>query len=399
MDCVKMESNHKTMKKILIVNNNMHIGGVQKALLNLLWSIRDKYDITLLLFYKGGAYLKDIPPEVKVITPNSCYRYLGMTKDDRLCFKDRLVRGLFAGISRVFGRRYAVTIMGIGQKQLGNFDAAISYLHNGAQKAFYGGCNDFVLNHVSADKKIAFLHCDYRQTGVNDSENTAQYGKFDAIAACSKGCGDLFLQACPQYKDKVNVVYNCQMYDRIQRSAEEQPVKLCEDKINIVTVSRISKTKGIDRAISAIGQLEEKHKLHYYIIGDGMQQGEISRLIKENDMQNTVTLCGKMENPYGHVKAADLLLIPSRHEAAPMVINESACLGTPVLSTETSSAYEMIEECGYGWVCENSAEGIREALKKLMQSTEDWASMNKHQNNAGLNNQEALMQFDQIIGE
>ena len=50
------------MKKILIVNNNMHIGGVQKALVSLLWAIRDQYDITLLLFHPGGECRKELPP-------------------------------------------------------------------------------------------------------------------------------------------------------------------------------------------------------------------------------------------------------------------------------------------------------------------------------------------------
>lgn len=39
--------------RILIVNNNMYIGGVQKALLNLLWEIHDSNDVTLLLLYQG----------------------------------------------------------------------------------------------------------------------------------------------------------------------------------------------------------------------------------------------------------------------------------------------------------------------------------------------------------
>ena len=46
-----------TMKKILIVNNNMKIGGVQKSLCNLLWSVADQYDITLYLFAPIGAYM------------------------------------------------------------------------------------------------------------------------------------------------------------------------------------------------------------------------------------------------------------------------------------------------------------------------------------------------------
>ena len=48
-----------------------------------------------------------------------------------------------------------------------------------------------------------------------------------------------------------------------------------------------------------------------------------------------------MDNPYGYIKAADLLLIPSYNEAAPLVIGEAAGLETPILSTETSSAKEM----------------------------------------------------------
>ena len=41
------------MKKLIIVNNNMKIGGVQKSLTNLLHSIHGRYDITLLLFSKN----------------------------------------------------------------------------------------------------------------------------------------------------------------------------------------------------------------------------------------------------------------------------------------------------------------------------------------------------------
>ena len=52
------------MKKLIIVNNNMRIGGVQKSLVNLLSEIKDQYDVTLLLFSKTGEYLENIPPSV-----------------------------------------------------------------------------------------------------------------------------------------------------------------------------------------------------------------------------------------------------------------------------------------------------------------------------------------------
>ena len=65
------------MKKIIIVNNNMKVGGVQKALCNLLWEIKDKYDITLCLFSNTGEYADKIPESIRVIKARGVYRYLG----------------------------------------------------------------------------------------------------------------------------------------------------------------------------------------------------------------------------------------------------------------------------------------------------------------------------------
>ena len=69
-------------KKILIVNNNLHIGGIQRALVNLLKEISTDYDITLLLFSKSGPLLCEIPDGVKIVTPSGVYRTLGLEKKD-----------------------------------------------------------------------------------------------------------------------------------------------------------------------------------------------------------------------------------------------------------------------------------------------------------------------------
>ena len=74
---------NKTDKiKIIIVNNNMKIGGVQKSLCNLLWSIHKEYDITLCLFSRCGSYLDDIPPDVKVVESKGPFGYLGVSQNE-----------------------------------------------------------------------------------------------------------------------------------------------------------------------------------------------------------------------------------------------------------------------------------------------------------------------------
>ena len=385
-------------KKILIVNRNLHIGGVQKALVSLLWNIKDRYDITLLLLYKGGEYLDQLPENINVISTESDFLYLGMTKDDAHNVKDKLGRAFYGGISRIFGRKYAVALMSIGHKKISGFDCAISYMHNAGDKTFFGGCNEFVLRHVEAKKKIAFLHCDYVESAADTKDNDAQFASFDLVAACSRSCAESFLRVNPHMKDRVKVVKNCHSFGRIAKQAEEDPVELKKDKLNIVTVARLSKAKNVDRAVKAMDCLGElKNTFHYFVVGDGICERQLQEEIKERKLESLVTLCGSRTNPYGYIKAADLFLLPSRSEAAPIVYGEAVSLGVPVLSTDTCSAREMVEDTGYGWVCENNVAGLEVWLRKLLSEPELIEEKRKQLQNVKLTDDCAVQQFVSLI--
>lgn len=70
------------MKKIIIVNNNMKIGGIQKSLCNLLWAVSEEYNITLYLFSKSGEYIDQLPPTVQVKTCTSLFRFWGLASQN-----------------------------------------------------------------------------------------------------------------------------------------------------------------------------------------------------------------------------------------------------------------------------------------------------------------------------
>lgn len=385
------------MKKLLIVNNNMHIGGVQKSLLNLLGEIHKDYDITLLLFYTGGRLLEEIPDDIKIIEARGPFRYFGMTKHDAKSGFDKLGRMFWASVTRVFGRKFTVNLMIPFQKKLFGFDTAVSFLHSGENHMFYGGCNEFVLKCSEAKKKITFLHCDYKKINANSKYNAEIYSQFDKIAACSEGCRQSFLNLLPQFKDKTFTVENCHNYNKIRNSAKAENISLPSDKLNIVTVARFGKEKGVLRAIRAVSKLEKKDLLKYYIIGDGTEFEQAKALIDELKLSENVTLLGEKENPYGYIKAADLLLIPSYSEAAPMVIGEAACLGVPVLSTETSSSEEMVAATGYGFVCKNSQDGITQALEEIINNQNLIKEKSSFLNSQKFSNVNALKQFSELV--
>ncbi len=386
------------MKKLLIVNNNMHIGGVQKALINLLSCIHDRYEVTLLLFHAAGELMEAIPKDVRVITPSSGYRYLGMTKHDAAGHPWRkLWRSAYAAFTKLCGRRAAVRVMGLRQETLKGYDVAISYLHNGGDKMFYGGCNEFVLRHVQAERKLTVLHCDYTLCGADTPSNAAQYAQFDRIAACSDGCARAFAAACPSLEHKLMTVRNCHDFESIRRLAEEAAVEMPRDRLNVVTVARLGREKGVTRAVEAMAALGEwQERLHYYIVGDGVERALLEETIVAHGLQERVTLCGELTNPYGYMQAADLLLLPSRSEAAPLVIDEAACLGTPILSTATSSAEDMIAARGFGWVCDNSTEGIAKALLDILQMPSARQDVEQYLTTTVFDNTIALQQFSDL---
>ena len=84
-------------------------------------------------------------------------------------------------------------------------------------------------------------------------------------------------------------------------------------------------------------------------------------------MDRCVTLLGEQRDPYQYLNHVDWLLVPSFHEAAPMVFDEAKLMGIKVITTKTTSAEEMIgSECGI--VCENSTDGIIRVLTSIGKS-------------------------------
>ena len=385
-----------TMKKLIFVNNNMKVGGVQKSLYNLLWALDGQYDMTLLLFSPVGEYMDKLPSSVNILTCGSLVRYLGISQGE--C-RNKLLRGALAAFCRVFGRPAVMKLLLATQKTVpGAYDCAISFLQNGRKSNFYGGVQEFVLRRVNARRKVAFLHCDYSRCGANYPENNALLAEFDRIAACSQGCREVFCQTVPQLHNKCQTVRNTHRFEEIRALSEEMPVRYDANVCNIVMVSRLAHEKGIDRAIGAVKHCKDRGAaVMLHIIGGGPMRKFLEETAESAGISEAVRFYGEQGNPYRYLANADLFLMTSEHEAAPMVIEEAGCLGIPVLTTCTTSSEEMVTRRGLGWVCENSQQGIEEALLTVTKDLPALRQKKKQLQNRPWDNQEALRQFAALI--
>ena len=387
------------MNNVIFVINNLGTGGVQSSLLNLLAELNEKFHITVLCFDERLKSSSNVLPlHINLLVPSSPFRYLGISQGELRGKPTKyLARAFWAFLTKLLGRSFAIRMMLPFQKELGYYDCAISYLHEAPQKSFYGGCNEFVLKKIKAKKKVTWLHCDFELCGANSEASEKIYQQFDEIVACSEGTKRAFLRCMPQFEDKCVAIRNCNDYENIRRLAGDG-IPYDKSEFNIVTVARLSKEKGIERAIEAVKRCVKKgYKLHYHIVGSGDQAEHLKKLTGDYGLENTVTFYGNQNNPYPYIKNADLFLLPSYHEAAPMVFDEAACLGVPVLATETTSTDEMITESGSGFVCENSQNGIADGLMKVLKNPDSLVEIKKSLNNRQFTNQDKINKVGEII--
>lgn len=363
------------------------MGGIQKSLVNLVKEVYKDYDITLLLFSKSGSLLGDIPDDVKIVTPLKIYSILGLEKS--VLKKHPFLFALKAFLlmyAKIFSRRSAMKLLGIFQKKISGYDAVISYSHLPHHKYFGNGCGDFVLDKTRCKNKVCFVHCDYMNFGGKTELNNKEYMEFDKIACCSDSVRERFLLGSKLLKSKVFAVRNFYDLDLASYRASETGL-FDEGFINIIIVARLSEEKGILRAIDALLQ-SKRTDICYYIIGDGPQKEILQDKIKKHSMEKQVVLLGEQKNPYRYMSSADYLLVPSLHEAAPMVFDEANILGVPIISTNTTSAKEMISS-EQGIICENSTTGIVGALLNIEKSFES--------NDRKFNNEKQRKQLEDVL--
>ncbi len=368
------------MKKILFVINHMNVGGIQKSLLELLKALvkEGKYDVSLFCCTQTGAYMERIPDAVHILPENPYARIpeqsLGTCRKQGRRYY--LFRAFASAWSKAFGKAFPTRLLcaKIG-KLTGEYDVAISYSQPIADKEFCNLTNEIVLHCCRAKKKVTFVHCDFGSYGGNTARNRRLYKKFDAIAAVSDSVGRRFAEILPAVKDKVQTVYNCCDTEEILRMADESPVTY--QKKTVVTVARLSPEKGLLRCVPLFARLrDEGAEFEWHIVGAGSLQKQLESAIEEHAMQAHVLLEGEQTNPYRYIKNADYLLLPSFHEAAPMVFDEAMTLSVPILTTNTLSAVELVEARAVGQVCNGDDEALYALLKDAL--TQESAELVSH---------------------
>ena len=127
------------MKRIIFIINNMNTGGIQKALIELLKQIKDKYDLSLFVVSSSNTLIKEIPSSICVYYGNDMIgaSELSLRQAKKQSLKVFLIKYICSIWSKIFSRRIPARILTHYYKIPGTYDYAVSYTQPVSSKFFF----------------------------------------------------------------------------------------------------------------------------------------------------------------------------------------------------------------------------------------------------------------------
>lgn len=139
----------------------------------------------------------------------------------------------------------------------------------------------------------------------------------------------------------------------------------------ILTIGRLSKEKGQDLLIKALGQIDlGDWKVH--IIGDGIARKELEELVQKHNLENQVTFLGRKKNVKKYLEKAAIFILPSRYEGFPNALCEAMVVGCACICFDCDTGpRELIKHNYNGLLVEpEDINELAKAIKRLISEEE-----------------------------
>lgn len=395
---------------LFICEHLPHEGGIGTALINQLYALdRSKYRLFLCVICKYIDPSITIPADVKVLPgvrlmEDHIVNYAKRKKEFSVLRRAEMLTMKLMRRAIGFTAYEKIALRHFSIKK--TFDVAIAYSNdicvNGTPVS---GGSDYCLKHcVKAKRRIAWIHNEVARQGFTHEYCLKAFRDYDFVVNVSMACKKMFDEMAAEYAAKSRCVYNLVNEDRINALlCDEVPSILSDnkDKFRIVTVARIEEgQKKISRILECVKRLlmDGRNDFLWVVLGDGPDFRRFKEDTDKLGLNQYLLFLGITKNPYIYMNNVDVMVLPSLYESFGIVIKEAMSVGCPVITTSFEASAEIIKDGENGLICENSASGVYDALRKVMDEPKLLAQMRtfmKHDH--GSINDLAMWQFDQIV--
>lgn len=242
------------------------------------------------------------------------------------------------------------------------YDVAIAYNQ--------GFATYYVDQFINAYKKYAWLNVDYQKAGYNINFDFKFYCNYHKIIAVSPEVRQGLVNELDNIDRILNITIIKDITDKqnvLQQSLIKQEKVFSQDKINLVTVCRLAKPKGLHLVLAAAKILVDKaYPINWYIIGEGDERAFLEREIKELHLEQHIFLLGATSNPYPYMKASDIYVQTSLFEGLGLTVIEASYLSKPIVCTNFPTVYGILNHEETGLICEMEAGSIASSIERLI---------------------------------
>ncbi len=139
---------------------------------------------------------------------------------------------------------------------------------------------------------------------------------------------------------------------------------------SLILAGSLTFRKGADVAILAMAELRRRLGADcpaLTVYGDGNQADYLKEMTDVTDLADVIRFAGPQHDPLQHCADTDILIMPSRVEAGPPIIQEAMNRGMPVVSTDVGEVTQMLPDHRYGRVVPaGSIAALADALQSLL---------------------------------
>ncbi len=293
-------------KRIAFFQRDFQVGGIQKALLNLLQNLDgERYEADVYYFDPDPFYELPEKENLRFILLEPWPYFTRLIPFD------------------VLNRRVRVPV------EDREYDAAVDFNSYGSE------CAAGALQ-VKAKKRIMWIHNDVeiklrseRKYRILWHFFKGKFRHFDAFAAVSPGIIEGFRRETGLTDVPIIPVPNTVDTAEIFRKADE-PTEFRADpaQYNLCSMGRLVHQKGFDILLDVFAPVaRERADMHLYLIGDGPERVSLEEKIAKLGLNGRVTMLGNLKNPFPVLSRMDGFALTSRYEGQGIVLWEAKSLG------------------------------------------------------------------------
>lgn len=155
----------------------------------------------------------------------------------------------------------------------------------------------------------------------------------------------------------------------------KETLNLSEDDVVVVTVSRITKEKGLNILANVIPQLSDCVNLKFVIVGIGDYLPTMQNQLATEIKSGRVFFLGYRNDVGNILQGCDIFVLPTLHETLSIALLEASIAGLPLIASDTGGVPEIVNDGENGYLFPvGDTSSLAEKIRSLY-NRKDWRTI------------------------